>query len=62
MIESKYLDLALSIAEGSQVLLKWEQGDVVLLDVSSYSVAATDPLLIYAPELRGFTLPGGMER
>ncbi|KAK2598413.1 hypothetical protein N8I77_011833 [Diaporthe amygdali] len=32
VIESNYLDLALSIAESSQVLLKWEQGDVVLLD------------------------------
>lgn len=37
MIESKYLDLALSIAESSQVLVKWEQGGVVLLDVSCYS-------------------------
>ncbi|KAI7784386.1 hypothetical protein LA080_010169 [Diaporthe eres] len=32
VIEGKYLDLALSIAEASQVLVKWEQGDVVLLD------------------------------
>ncbi|KAF7557798.1 hypothetical protein G7Z17_g406 [Cylindrodendrum hubeiense] len=31
-IEKKYLDLALSIAESSQVLVKWEQGDLVLLD------------------------------
>ena len=35
-IESKYLDLALSIAEASQVALKWEQGDVVLIDVSGF--------------------------
>lgn len=34
IIESEYLDLALSIAESSQVLVRWEQGDVVLLDVS----------------------------
>lgn len=33
-IEKKYLDLALHIAESSQVLVKWEKGDVVLLDVS----------------------------
>ncbi|KUI72472.1 hypothetical protein VM1G_07564 [Cytospora mali] len=32
IIESHYLDLALAIAESSQVLVKWEQGDVVLLD------------------------------
>lgn len=32
-IEKNYLDLALSIAESSQVLVKWEQGDLVLLDV-----------------------------
>ncbi|CAH0053819.1 unnamed protein product [Clonostachys solani] len=31
-IEKKYLDLALHIAESSQVLVKWEKGDVVLLD------------------------------
>ncbi|KPM38724.1 hypothetical protein AK830_g7842 [Neonectria ditissima] len=31
-IEKKNLDLALSIAESSQVLVKWEQGDLVLLD------------------------------
>ncbi|KAH7124379.1 hypothetical protein EDB81DRAFT_664877, partial [Dactylonectria macrodidyma] len=33
-IENKYLNLALSIAESSQVLVKWEQGDLVLLDMS----------------------------
>lgn len=33
VIENEYLDLALSIAESSQVLVKWERGDVVLLDV-----------------------------
>ncbi|KAJ4389850.1 hypothetical protein N0V93_007322 [Gnomoniopsis smithogilvyi] len=32
VIESHHLDLALSIAESSQVLIKWEQGDIVLLD------------------------------
>ncbi|KUI61243.1 hypothetical protein VP1G_08419 [Cytospora mali] len=32
IIESHYLDLALAIAESSQVLVEWEQGDVVLLD------------------------------
>ncbi|KEZ41886.1 hypothetical protein SAPIO_CDS6575 [Scedosporium apiospermum] len=31
-IEKKHLDLALSIAENSQVLVKWEKGDLVLLD------------------------------
>jgi hypothetical protein len=36
-IETKYLDLALSIAEASQVLLTWQAGDVVLLDVSAKS-------------------------
>lgn len=34
VIESRYLDLALSLAQASQVLIKWQQGDVVLLDVS----------------------------
>jgi hypothetical protein len=38
-IEKKYLDLALHIAESSQVLVKWEKGDVVLLDVSQTSRA-----------------------
>ena len=33
-IEREYLELALSIAEASQVLVKWKVGDVVLLDVS----------------------------
>lgn len=32
-METHYLDLALSTAEASQVLIKWEPGDVVLLDV-----------------------------
>lgn len=32
IIESYYLDLALAIAESAQVLVKWEQGDMVLLD------------------------------
>ncbi|KAH6871419.1 hypothetical protein B0T10DRAFT_568331 [Thelonectria olida] len=31
-IEREWLDLALSIAESNQVLVKWEQGDLVLLD------------------------------
>ncbi|KAK9414888.1 putative TauD/TfdA-like domain-containing protein [Seiridium unicorne] len=31
-IESRYLDLALDLAESSQVLVSWEQGDIVLLD------------------------------
>ncbi|KAF2814020.1 Clavaminate synthase-like protein [Mytilinidion resinicola] len=31
-IETKYLDLALAIAEDSQVLLTWQPGDVVLID------------------------------
>ena len=34
IIPIKYLELALSIAEKSQVLVEWEKGDVVLLDVS----------------------------
>lgn len=33
VIESHYLNLALSIAEASQVLVEWQQGDVILLDV-----------------------------
>ncbi|KAK7736648.1 hypothetical protein SLS53_006854 [Cytospora paraplurivora] len=33
VIESDYLNLALAIAESSQVLIKWKQGDVVLLDM-----------------------------
>lgn len=33
-IEKKYLDLALKLAESSEVLVKWQQGDLVLLDVS----------------------------
>lgn len=32
-IENKYLDLALSLAESSQVLVNWQEGDIVLLDV-----------------------------
>lgn len=35
VIESDYLDLALSIAESSQVLVEWQQGDMVLIDVST---------------------------
>ncbi|KAH8661684.1 hypothetical protein BGZ60DRAFT_413717 [Tricladium varicosporioides] len=31
-IPTKYLELALLIAEESQVLVKWEEGDIVLLD------------------------------
>ncbi|KAH8657864.1 hypothetical protein BX600DRAFT_60604 [Xylariales sp. PMI_506] len=31
-IENKYLDLALSLAESSQVLVKWQKGDLVLID------------------------------
>lgn len=61
MIESKYLDLALSIAESSQVLMKWEQGDVVLLDVSRHCAATGFPLLIYSLELRSITLPGRVD-
>ena len=37
-IEKKFLDLALSLAESTQVLLKWEKGDLVLLDVSNLQV------------------------
>lgn len=33
-IETEYLELALSIAEGMQVDVEWESGDIVLLDVS----------------------------
>jgi hypothetical protein len=33
-IEKAYLDLALDLAESSQVLISWEKGDIVLLDVS----------------------------
>lgn len=33
-IETEYLNLALSLAESSQVLVQWEKGDLVLLDVS----------------------------
>lgn len=36
-IETKYLELALQIAESSQVMIKWEQGDIVLLDVSQHT-------------------------
>lgn len=35
-VETEYLDLALSLAESSQVLLKWEKGDLVLIDVSQH--------------------------
>ncbi|KAK6063655.1 taurine catabolism dioxygenase [Seiridium cupressi] len=31
-IESRYLDLALDLAESSQVLVSWERGDIVLLE------------------------------
>ncbi|ETS86007.1 hypothetical protein PFICI_04032 [Pestalotiopsis fici W106-1] len=31
-IEKEYLDLALELAEASQVLISWEKGDIVLLD------------------------------
>lgn len=34
IIRTKYLELALSITERTQVLIKWEKGDIVLLDVS----------------------------
>jgi hypothetical protein len=34
VIEKKYLDLALKLAESNQVLVKWQKGDLVLLDVS----------------------------
>jgi hypothetical protein len=34
-IETKYLELSLSIAESLQVDVEWRKGDVVLLDVSS---------------------------
>jgi alpha-ketoglutarate-dependent taurine dioxygenase len=33
-IEIEYLDLALSIAESLQVDIQWQQGDIVLIDVS----------------------------
>lgn len=32
-IEKEYLDLALSLAESLQVLIEWQVGDIVLLDV-----------------------------
>lgn len=62
VIEGKYLDLSLSLAEASQVLVKWEQGDVVLLDVSCHSVAARNIVLIPILELRSITLPCAMDR
>lgn len=34
VIETEYLELALSIAEDLQVDVEWKEGDVVLLDVS----------------------------
>lgn len=34
-IEKDYLDLALALAESLQVFVKWQEGDVVLLDVRS---------------------------
>lgn len=39
-IENQYLDLALSLAESSQVLLKWQEGDIVLLDVCPHPFPA----------------------
>lgn len=42
--------------------MKWEQGDVVLLDVSRHSVAARSLVLIRFLELRSFALPYAMER
>lgn len=36
-IEKAHLDLALILAESLQVLVKWEKGDVVLIDVSDSS-------------------------
>ena len=62
MIESEYLDLALSIAESSQVLVNWEQGDVVLLDVGCSSVALWNHSLIHVLELRSLTLPCAVDR
>lgn len=34
-IPTEHLDLALEIAESSQVLIEWQPGDVVLLDVNA---------------------------
>lgn len=39
-IENKYLDLALSLAESSQVLVNWQEGDIVLLDVCPHPFPA----------------------
>lgn len=61
VIESKYLDLALAIAESSQALVKWEQVDAVVLDVSCHSVAARSFTLAVHLEPHSFTLPYGME-
>ncbi|KAI0155695.1 hypothetical protein BJ166DRAFT_593906 [Pestalotiopsis sp. NC0098] len=34
VIEKEYLDLALDLAESSQVLISWQKGDLVLLDIT----------------------------
>ena len=41
MIETEYLELALSIAEGMQVDINWQAGDVVLLDVGPLNLHFT---------------------
>lgn len=49
-IPTNYLELLLKIAEESQVLLKWEAGDLVLLDVSSL----LDPSFLRLGVLRAY--------
>lgn len=67
-IEKEYLDLALKLAESSEVLISWEKGDLVLLDVSVPAsflkrVSLTRPELCrdaLAPRLEGREAgPGG---
>ncbi|KAI0541583.1 hypothetical protein GGR58DRAFT_498084 [Xylaria digitata] len=49
-IEKEYLNLALSIAEESQVLVAWQKGDMVLLDVSR-NLDNAENFASYADEL-----------
>jgi hypothetical protein len=49
-IEKEYLDLALKLAESSEVLIRWEKGDLVLLDVCIPVSITACPSLTY-PEL-----------
>lgn len=65
-IEKEYLDLALKLAESSEVLVSWEKGDLVLLDVSGPLRSACRNLaavpLTLSPELRGHALAPRVER